>query len=145
MKRHHGFFIAGFLAVIIGGGLLLAAVYRETFQPALTRVQAVTARALTDNFEPVDPTGVFLPGEVFFLSVRVENAPPHSIISARWSYDSTIITVQDQVTGALGDVYLLGFELDRTDQPWPVGDYRVDVLLNSQAIGHATFEVQESE
>ena len=138
--RRRGPFLIGFAASLIVGGLLIAFIL-ATSTPALTHIQAVMAHGLDDEYRPVNPAGEFAPDDIFYLSVRVENAPPHSIISARWYYGQSVIMTDDQVIGAASPVYVVGFELRRADEPWPVGAYHVAILLNGEEVGSARFTV----
>ena len=92
----------GCAAVVILGGALLVLLAAQPVTPAVTTVQATMARALDARFNPLDPTGIFLPGETFYLSVRLEGAPANSMVTARWVYDGTPITQQDQALGGHG-------------------------------------------
>ena len=141
MRRTHWFFPLALLGTLIlgGGALLLLEVAR--IEPEPIRIQAVTARSLDGQYQPVEPTGVFYPEETFYLSVRVENVAQPGILSAQWTYDGTPITLQDQVIGS-GSAYVVGFELDRTDDLWPVGSYRVDLSLAGQPVGSISFQVE---
>jgi len=133
----------GCAAVVILGGALLVLLAAQPVTPAVTTVQATMARALDARFNPLDPTGIFLPGETFYLSVRVEGAPANSMVTARWVYDGTPITQQDQALGGSEAAYVLGFELRRTDALWPTGNYGVELLLNGQLAGEVGFVVRQ--
>jgi hypothetical protein len=142
MKVRHWVFAVSFVLTVSLGALVVGLLYDATFtQPESTRIQAVTALQLDDAFNPIEPSGVFRPDDVFYLSVRVENAPAHSIVSARWFYEDSVVMTQDQVTGALSNVYVLGFELSRTDESWPPGDYAAEILLNGMTVGNVEFAV----
>ncbi len=141
MKRTHLLFIAGLtISLMLGVVAVVLFINSTALEPAI-RIQAITSRALDEGFRPLEPTGIFTPSDVLYLSVRAEHVPPHSIVSARWRYGDSIITVDDQVIGSDGPVYIVGFELRRTDQAWPTGDYSVDVLLNGEVLGAAAFSV----
>lgn len=138
--RRRGAFLIGLTASLIVGGALTAVIL-ATSTPALTHIQAVMAHGLDAEYRPIDPAGEFAPDDIFYLSVRVENAPPHSIVSARWYYGESVIMTDDQVIGAASPVYVVGFELRRADELWPVGAYHVAILLNGEEVGSARFTV----
>jgi hypothetical protein len=142
MKRQHWLFLVSLVLTVIVGALLIAQFYGDSEAAApQTIIQAVIAQQLDDDYNPINPTGEYGPTDTFYLSVRIEQAPAHSIISARWRYGEQEVLTQDQVIGALDDRYVLGFELARTDDRWPAGDYAVDILLNGSVVGSAEFVV----
>lgn len=141
MKRTQWIVLASLLVTVVVGGVVSIVLYNATFAAPQTRIQAIMAYALDEQFNPVQPTGEFAPDDVFYLSVRVENATANGIVTARWYYTDSLIHMQDQVTREGSETYLLGFELQRTDGDWPVGDYRVEILLDGEAIGTAYFFV----
>lgn len=140
MTRPRWLMLAGMLLVWIVAAALIALLVRVT-APQQTVIQAVIARALDPAYNPIDPTSEFTPGDVFYLSVRVQDAPPHSTITARWWYEDTLITTEDRDIGSASAAYVLGFWLERVDQPWPEGSYHVEVLLNQERVGVAQFVV----
>ncbi len=145
MRRLPGWFLAGSACVaviVIGAAVLLAG---QPTTPSITRLQATMARALDEDFHPVEPTGVFLPRDTFYLSVRVDGAAAPGVVTARWLYRDAVITVQNQSLGSEVAVYVLGFELRRTDAAWPEGDYSVELLLNGQSAGEVYFTVRQPE
>lgn len=134
----------GCAAVAILGVVLMLLLAAQPGAPAVTRLQATMARALDAHYNPVESTGVFSPEEPFYLSVRIEGAPPDSVVAAKWSYDGAVITRQEQALGREETVYVIGFELRRADALWPVGEYDVELLLNGQHAGELRFSVVQT-
>ncbi|GAB4569871.1 MAG: hypothetical protein Kow0077_03090 [Anaerolineae bacterium] len=124
------------------GAVVSISFYRETLQPDGVVVQGILSHSLDDGYNPVDPTGTFAPAEPFRLSVRVEGAAPNSIVTVRWRYGAEVINSQDQVIGVEVAPYVLGFELARSDDVWPEGDYSVELLLNHERVGELAFRVE---
>lgn len=124
----------------IGAGIIALSVADLLQAPAGT-IQAVTSRGLDDQYRPLEPTGVFAPDETFYLSVRAEHIPPGSIITARWYYEESLIIAQDQIVRDNEAVHVIGFELGRTNDPWPAGAYHAQLLLNGTPVGTAQFAV----
>lgn len=141
MKKGYWWFLAGLVATLMIGIALILLLYAPVAVDENVRIRAVTAFGLDDDFDPIEPTSVYGPEDGFYLSVMVENLAERHIFSARWRYRDTVITTQDQVVDGAGGSYTLGFELVRTDEPWPVGDYSVDVLLSGDVVGTARFSV----
>lgn len=141
MKRKPLSLIAGLSISLLLGIVVIALAVDAVMPPPEPRLQAVTARVLDEAFRPIEPTGVFTPTDVFYLSVRVEHVPAGSIVSARWRYGDSVIITDDQVVGGSDPVHVVGFELRRTNQPWPAGEYSVDVLLDGELQGTPMFSV----
>ncbi len=135
-------FWLGLVIVVVAGAGLAIHFYGRTLRPPEPRVQAVLAEALDEQFNPVRVVTGFSPDDTFYMSVRTQYVPAHSIITVSWYYDDRLINSQDQVIGAVGEVYVLGFELQRADDVWPAGEYRADVLLNGEVVGAAPFAVR---
>lgn len=134
----------GCVAVVILGIAVMLLLAAPPDAPAATRLQATMARALDARYNPVEPTGMFPPGEPFYLSVRIEDAPPNSVVAAKWLYKGAAITQQEQALGGEETVYVIGFELRRADAGWPVGEYSVELLLNGQHAGDIRFSVVQT-
>ena len=142
MKQHFQwvFWIGLSIALVFGAGLSIL-LYQATLRQPEPRIQAVLAEALDDQFNPVRAVSDYSVDDTFYISVRTQYVPAHSIVTIKWYYDGRLITSQDQVIGAVSDVYVLGFELQRTDGLWPAGQYRADVLLGGAIVGAAHFAV----
>lgn len=143
MKRHYQWaFWVGLIAAVALGGWIVARLYQTTLHSAEPRIQAVLAAALDEQFGPVEPVSSFAPDDVFYLSVRSQYVRSHSIVTVRWYYGDRLIQSQDQTIGAVGEIYVLGFELARTDGSWPAGRYRAEVFLDGALVGTAPFTVR---
>lgn len=98
---------------------------------------------LTKDREGTQTTTTFTPDSIFYLQVNLANAPDDTKVKAAW----TAVAVSDvEPNTALDDVELtqgsglLTFDLTN-NQPWPVGDYKVDVYLNDTLDRTLTFRV----
>ena len=129
------------LVTLAVGAAIVALSVADLLSPPVGSLQAVTSRGLDDQYRPLEPTGVFAPDEAFSLSVRVEHIAPGSIIDVRWYYAQSLILSQSQIVRNGGDVHVIGFELSRPDDLWPVGDYHAQILLNGTPLGTAQFAV----
>lgn len=138
-------FWVGLIVVVGAGGILAAGLYRSTFLPPDARLQGVLASALDENFNPVSIVENYTPDDTFYISIRIRSVPSHSVVTARWHYEGSLIASQDQSIGSASEWYVLGFELARTDGPWPVGDYWTEILLNGEGVGSIVFSVAEPE
>jgi len=129
------------LAILALGAGIVALSVADLLNPPAGTLQAVTSRGLDDQYRPLDPTGVFTPDETFYLSVRVENIPSGSTLNVRWYYGQSLIISQDQIVRDSEAAHMIGFELRRTDEPWPIGAYHAQLLLNGTPVGTAQFSV----
>ncbi len=88
-------------------------------------------------------TSTFAPDDTFYLLVDLENAPDDTTVKAEWTAVSVEGADPDTV---LDDVELTGgsgtltFDL-QNDNPWPAGDYKVDLYLNDELDQTLTFKV----
>jgi hypothetical protein len=128
------------VTLAVGAGIVALSV-ADLLNPPAGSIQAVTSRGLDDEYRPLEPTGIFTPDETFYLSVRAERIPAGSILNVRWYYGSSLIHSQDQIIRDSEDIHVIGFELSRTDEPWPPGAYHVQLLINGSPVGTAQFSV----
>lgn len=110
-------------------------------KPPLTILDAVTSRRVDSSYAPTDVTSRFSPADTFYCAVRVSGVEPDTAIVARWLFDDTVIgestyTAEDQGSG------YVAFELTN-QQPWPQGDYRVEILSRGIVVASAAFQVVE--
>jgi serine protease Do len=98
---------------------------------------------LTKDREGTQTTTTFAPDNDFYLQVNLANAPDGTKVKAAWT--AVAATGADPNT-PLDDVELiqgsgmLTFDLTN-DQPWPVGEYKVDLYLNDKLDRTLTFRV----
>lgn len=98
---------------------------------------------LTKDREGNQSTTTFAPDNTFYLQVTLANAPDSTKVKAAW----TAVSVAGvEANTPLDDVELtqgsgkLTFDLTN-NQPWPVGDYKVDIYLNDKLDRTLTFRV----
>jgi len=95
---------------------------------------------VSPNHEPINPTTTFSPETpVIHVAFRVSQAQPGSRLKAVWS--AVNVGTAAPPNSQLGEstVVLLGpspgnFRFTRGAEPWPVGDYKVDLYLNDQLV-----------
>jgi hypothetical protein len=101
---------------------------------------AFTARDSDGN----EPTTVFAPTDIFYAIVDVANAPADTTLEAYWyavqaeGVDPNYLIDQASTTGG-DDTYT--FNLSNT-QPWPAGDYKVEIYANGNLELTLGFTVQ---
>jgi hypothetical protein len=132
----------GLVRTIILLAALLALGVWFGLQTRPARVLSVTpALALDDRFMPVEAVESFSPDDTFFISVELRGYRPAMALWARWRYDGQVLRETQLMTEFTGDGFA-GFVLDNTE-PWPAGDYRVEILSFDEVLGEAEFRVEE--
>lgn len=124
---------------LIAGALLLSSC-EVSFSTA-----NIQGARLTVDEEGSAPTTTFAQNDTFYLLVQLANAPDTTVTSARW------VAVDVQAEGVPKDHPLQTFDLESgsgmlkfnmaNDQLWPLGSYRVDILLNGEVDRSIDFEV----
>ncbi len=125
--------------VLLSMALWLAACSREV---SISTANIADARLSKDEAGN-QTTTTFSTDDVFYLKVNLANAPEGTKVKAAW----TAVAVQDvEPNTHLDDVELtsasatLTFDL-KNDNPWPAGDYKVDLYLNGQLERSLSFRV----
>jgi hypothetical protein len=120
--------------------LLLAACGAPAATPVPSVSEIVLSRGLSADYRPLAPTEHFTPDEPFHWSVLMRGLRPGVVVSARWLYGDQLIRRTDYVVQQSGNGYV-GFELTNDRPPWPAGAYRVEILVDDEVAGSATFSV----
>jgi hypothetical protein len=133
---------AGLITVLVGGVVISSSLAQA--QVAVTVSQVTPAREVRDG-KPVEPGTVFKPdvGKIHvWFRISGQKAPVK--LRGQWHYlggggDSLVIesemTAQPRDTSA-------NFRMELPPgRPWPVGDYRLDILSGDVIGGSAAFRV----
>jgi len=107
--------------------------------PSLTILDAVTSRQVGGDYVPLDITSQFSPSETFYCVLQVADVENETQIVARWHFGDTFISETTYTTEDDGSGYI-AFELT-SQQPWPEGIYRVDILSAGSVIESVQFSV----
>jgi hypothetical protein len=99
-----------------------------------------------DAKDPVDPTNVYGPGDIFHAVVQLANAPENTNFKASWYVndvgpDIACNSVIDTTDIATGGTRNLDFTLT-PDSKWPAGTYRVEISVNNVLETVKEFSVQ---
>jgi hypothetical protein len=106
--------------------------------------QAVPCRDVTDDYEPIDPTSVFSPTDDLYVSVHYFNLQEGQEIRFVWfqgedSLDELTLTIDSSMAGSEG--YAASWFTSQGD-PWPLGDYHVDLYLDGELDHTVSFRVE---
>jgi len=109
--------------------------------PAGARVERITvAKSVNSDDSPGEADAFFGKRDTVYISMWTANAPVGTEITARWTGpDGTQIAEDKVVTDKAGDGYT-SFHAANT-KGWAPGNYRVEILLNGQPAGSASFTV----
>jgi hypothetical protein len=123
-------------------------------QPASAKQSGIVASVTLaqdvkgDLKEPVNPTTVFKPESIFHAVTAIQNAPANSKFTATWFANdvgsaapcNTKIDSADVVTSGSANI---DFSLKPTAN-WPVGTYRVEIMVNGVLDRIVSFSVGAS-
>lgn len=120
----------------IWGGSALRQAPTDTARP----ISATLALNVSPNHEPINPTTTFAPEvQTIHLAFKVSQAQPGSTLKAVWSAVNVGAAAPPNSQLVESTLTLPGpipgtFRFTRGTQPWPVGDYKVDLYLNNQLV-----------
>jgi uncharacterized RDD family membrane protein YckC len=126
--------------VLAGGGLWAGLAFREAPSTATGPISATLALGVSPNHEAINPTTTFSPdAQVIYVAFRAAQVQPGSRLKAVWNTVNVGAAAPTNTRIAEVSVVLPGpspgsFRFSRGPQPWPVGDYRVDLYLNDALV-----------
>ena len=108
--------------------------------PSIGKV--VVAKSLDADYKPVDPTSVYAPTDIFYISVEVKNLVVGSVVSVKYKLDGQEYSDKDTVLTAdkFGSGYY-GFNLTAAGEH-PVGKYTAEISLDGKLVKTVKFEVK---
>lgn len=98
--------------------------------------------------EPINSTTIFRPDvPVIYLAFRASQVPPGSRLKAVWNAINVGAAAPANSQLAESSVILPGpspgnFRFRRGPEPWPVGEYRVDLFLNDQFVLSRPYKIR---
>jgi hypothetical protein len=97
----------------------------------------VLTTGLDTDYCPLDEVTAFSVQSPFYCSLKVSNLRPRSTVASRWYFGEQFIEEINYEVQA-GGSGCVGFELT-SPNPWPRGQYRVQVYLDGHLERVATF------
>jgi hypothetical protein len=137
MKVNKLFFVA--LAVL---ALMLSSLACEA---SASTANISNAHMSVDEADSTQTTVYAPDAPSFYCYYDLNNAPDDTVVKGVWTlvsaegYDPNQEIDSAEVTGG-DDTYY--FALDRAEDPWPVGQYKVDLYLNDELVETVNFDVQ---
>jgi hypothetical protein len=101
---------------------------------------------MAKDAEGTNRTNVFSPNDAFFVLFDVSGIDAGTNFESRWyaldlegqDPNSPVKTINYAYEPGVGNIY---FQLTSQD-PWPVGNYKVELYMNGSKVGEQTFSVQ---
>jgi hypothetical protein len=133
---------ARLITVLVGGAVIFSSLAQA--QVDVTISQMTPARGVRDG-KPVEPGTVFKPdvGKIYvWFRVTGQKAPVK--LRGQWHYLSgggDRLVIESEMTAPPRDASA-DFRMELPPgRPWPVGDYRLDILSGDEIAGSAAFRV----
>jgi hypothetical protein len=109
--------------------------------PALKVIDVEVGRALDADKKISDKTDAFKPADTIYVSVATEGSSPGAALVAHWTYKDGQVVKHDETTIAPSGNAVTEFHIVKPSG-WPVGDYKVEVMLNGASAGTKSFKVE---
>jgi hypothetical protein len=87
-----------------------------------------------------DKTDTFKPMDTIYASVATEGSSPAVTLVAHWTYKDGQLVKHEETTIAPTGKAVTEFHVVKPSG-WPVGDYKVEVMLNGAPAGSKSFKV----
>ncbi|MHB2016150.1 MAG: DUF7577 domain-containing protein [Candidatus Xenobia bacterium] len=101
---------------------------------------AVLCRDLDADLAPLTPVDRYRPHDVLHCSIALQNAPAGQALEAQWCFGSTTLKISRHVLEHSQPSGHVAFSL-QAGQPWPAGDYHVDIRVDGTAVKSIAFKV----
>jgi hypothetical protein len=97
-------------------------------------------RALDADKKISDKTDTFKPADTIYVSVATEGSSPGAALVAHWTYKDGQLVKHEETRIAPTGKAVTEFHIVKPSG-WPVGDYKVEVLLDGAPAGSKSFKV----
>jgi hypothetical protein len=84
----------------------------------------------------------FAPGDTIYVSVKTDGAAQGARLQTRWYFNDKVVEESSEMISPTGPA-VTEFHLSKPDG-WPVGNYRIEVLLNGTQAATKSFEVKQA-
>lgn len=97
-------------------------------------------RSIGPDKSIAEKTDSFRPSDTFYVSVRTEGSANNATLKARWLFQNSQLVNEAEQTIVPHGSAVTEFHVSKPD-PWPSGDYKVEVSINGSAPVTKTFKV----
>jgi hypothetical protein len=87
-----------------------------------------------------DKADNFAPADTIYVSVKTEGAAQGAKLQTRWYFNDKVVEESSEMISPTGPA-VTEFHLSKPDG-WPVGNYKIEVLMNGTPSGSKSFEVK---
>jgi hypothetical protein len=109
--------------------------------PAPLKVTDVeVGRAVGADRKISDKTDSFKPTDTIYVSVATEGSSPGAKLAAHWTFKDGQLVKHDETSIAPTGTAATEFHIVKPSG-WPVGDYKVEVMLDGAPAGSKSFKV----
>jgi hypothetical protein len=99
-------------------------------------------RALDVDKRISDKTDSFKPTDTIYVSVETDGTSPGARLAAHWTYKDGQVVKHDEVSIAPTGKASTEFHIAKPGG-WPVGDYKVEVMLDGAPMDSKSFKVSK--
>ncbi len=99
-------------------------------------------KAIGADKKVTTPTTTFTPSDTIYASVATDGAAPSKTITAKWTFQSGQTVKEESDTIAPTGPAATEFHISKKS-PWPVGKYKVEILVDGSSAGTKDFEVKK--
>jgi hypothetical protein len=103
-------------------------------------------RHIGGNKRVTDTTSVFAVKDTFYLAAVTENTEPGALATAKWTFQTgqTVDSTTQAIAApdAASPVSVTEFHIVKP-KGWPVGKYKVELMINGASSGMREFEVKK--
>jgi len=111
-----------------------------TMATALKVTDVDLGRAIDAEKKISDKTDSFKPADTIYVSVTTDGTSPGATLAAHWTYKEGQLVKHDEAPIAPTGKAVTEFHIVKPGG-FPVGDYKVDILLNGTFAGSKSFKV----
>jgi hypothetical protein len=109
--------------------------------PAFAVLAIEVGKGIGTDKRVMAPATTFGRRDTIYASVATEGAAPSKTISAKWTYqDGQVVKEQAETIAPTGPA-ATEFHISKP-KPWPVGKYKVEIVVDGAPAGGKDFEVK---
>jgi hypothetical protein len=97
-------------------------------------------RSINPDKTVKDKADNFAPADTIYVSVKTDGAAQAAKLQTRWYFNDKVVEESSEMISPTGPA-VTEFHLSKPDG-WPVGNYKIEVLLNGAPAGSRSFEVK---
>jgi hypothetical protein len=129
------------LAIFLVIGLVVGCSQSPSSDSTKVKVADVdVGRSISPDKTIAEKTDSFRPSDTFYISVRAEGSAPNATVKARWLFQNSQLVNESETTIVPQGSAVTEFHISKPD-PWPVGEYKVEVSINGAPPVSKTFKV----